>query len=121
MDKFHERKMNDLYKSPNGKCLEKFEFVKKFKLVECRTVHQVKLFSALSKTVHCFLMKIVHYFLHKLFLVFCIKLFSVQHSLKNCSLSFLRKLFSVHCLKNCSLFSHKTLSEIMFSKFTRQI
>ena len=38
MDKHHERKMNDLYKSPNGKCLEKFEFVKKFKLVECRTV-----------------------------------------------------------------------------------
>ena len=39
MDKLHERKMNDLYKSPNGKCLEKFKFVKKFKLVECRTVH----------------------------------------------------------------------------------
>ena len=65
-------------------------------------------------------MKIVHYFLHKLFLVFCIKLFSVQHYLKNCSLSFLLKLFSVHCLKNCSLFSHKTLSEIMFSKFKSQ-
>ena len=28
MDKLHERKMNDLYKSPNGKCLEKFKFVK---------------------------------------------------------------------------------------------
>ena len=27
--------MNDSYKSPNGKCLEKFEFVKKFELVEC--------------------------------------------------------------------------------------
>ena len=27
--------MNDLYKSPNGKCLEKFEFVKKFEIVEC--------------------------------------------------------------------------------------
>ena len=39
MDKLQERKMNDLNKSPNGKCLEKFEFVKKFKLVECRTVH----------------------------------------------------------------------------------
>ena len=39
MDKLHERKMNDSYKSPNGKCFEKFEFVKKFKLVECRTVH----------------------------------------------------------------------------------
>ena len=38
MDKLHERKMNDLYKSPNGKCLEKFEFVKKFKLVECRNL-----------------------------------------------------------------------------------
>ena len=34
MDKLHERKMNDSYKSPNGKCLEKFEFVKKFELVE---------------------------------------------------------------------------------------
>ena len=30
MEKLHERKMNDLYKSPNGECLEKFEFVKKF-------------------------------------------------------------------------------------------
>ena len=28
--------MNDLYKSPNGKCLEKFEFVKQFEIVECR-------------------------------------------------------------------------------------
>ena len=36
MDKLHEREMNDSYKSPNGKCLEKFEFVKKFKLFECR-------------------------------------------------------------------------------------
>ena len=36
MDKLHERKMNDLYKSPNGKCLKKFEFVKKFEIVECR-------------------------------------------------------------------------------------
>ena len=35
MDKLHERKINDLYKSPNGKCLNKFEFVKKFELVEC--------------------------------------------------------------------------------------
>ena len=39
MDKLNERKMNDSYKSSNGKCLEKFEFVKKFELVECRTVH----------------------------------------------------------------------------------
>ena len=38
MDKLHEIKMNDLYKLPNGKCLEKFEFVIKFELVECRTV-----------------------------------------------------------------------------------
>ena len=30
MDKLHERKMNDSNKSPNGKCLEKFEFVKKW-------------------------------------------------------------------------------------------
>ena len=35
MDKLHEIKMNDLYKSPNDKCLEKLEFVKKFELVEC--------------------------------------------------------------------------------------
>ena len=35
MDKLHERKMNDFYKSPIGKCLEKFEFVKKFEIVEC--------------------------------------------------------------------------------------
>ena len=63
---------------------------------------------SLSKTVHCFLLKIVHYFLHKLFLVFYIKLFSIQHYLKNCSLSFLRKLFSVHYLKivPCFLIKH---------------
>ena len=76
---------------------------------------------ALIKIVHCFLIKIVHCFLHKLFLAFCTKLFSVQHYLKNCSFSFLRKLFSVHCLKNYSLFSHKTPSEIVFSKFKSQI
>ena len=34
MDKLHERKMNDLYKSPNGKCHEKFKFVK-FEFVDC--------------------------------------------------------------------------------------
>ena len=78
-------------------------------------------FFVLSKTVYCFLIKIVHCFLHKLFLTFYIKLFSVQHYLKNCSLSFMRILFSVHYLKNCSLFSHKTLSEIVFSKFKSQI
>ena len=39
MDKLHERKMNDSYKSPNGKFLENFKFVKKFELVECRTAH----------------------------------------------------------------------------------
>ena len=39
MDKLHERKMNDSYKSPNDKSLEKYEFLKKFELVECRTVH----------------------------------------------------------------------------------
>ena len=33
--------MNDLYKSPNGKCLEKFEFVKKFELVECRNSRKI--------------------------------------------------------------------------------
>ena len=35
MEKLHERKMNDSYKSPNGKCLAIFEFVKQFELVEC--------------------------------------------------------------------------------------
>ena len=39
----------------------------------------------------------------------------------HCSLSFLHKLFSVHYLKNCSLFSHKTPSEIAFFKFKCQI
>ena len=60
----------------------------------------MNLISTLSKIVHCFLTKIVHCFLYKLFLAFCIKLFSVQRYLKNCSLSFLCKLFSVHYLKN---------------------
>ena len=41
MDKLHERKMYDSYKSPNGKCLKKFEFVKKFKLVECRNSRKI--------------------------------------------------------------------------------
>ena len=41
MDKLHERKMNDSYKSPNGKCLKKFEFVKKFELVECRNSRKI--------------------------------------------------------------------------------
>ena len=77
----------------------------------------MNLISTLSKTVHCFLTKIVHCFLHKLFLACCLKLFSVQHYLKNCLLSFLRKLFSVHYLKNRSLFSHKTPSEIVFFFF----
>ena len=74
----------------------------------------MNLISTLSKTVHCFLTKIVHCFLHKLFLAFCIKLFSIQHYLKNCSLSFLLRLFSVHYLKNRSLFSHNTPREIVF-------
>ena len=81
----------------------------------------MNLISTLSKAVHCFLIKIVHCFLHKLFLAFCIKLFSIQHYLKNCSLSFMHILFYVHYLKNCSLFSHKTPSEIVFSKFKSQI
>ena len=41
MDKLHQRKMNDSYKLPNGKCLEKFEFVKKFELVECRNFRKI--------------------------------------------------------------------------------
>ena len=41
MDKLHERKMNDLYKSPNGKCLEKFKFLKKFEIVECRNSRKI--------------------------------------------------------------------------------
>ena len=72
----------------------------------------MNLISTLIKIVHCFLIKIVHYFLYKQFLRFCIKLFSVQHYLRNCSLSFLHKLFSVHCLKNCSLFSAQTVFSI---------
>ena len=41
MDKLHEGKMNDSYKSPNGNCLEKFKFVKKFELVECRKSRKI--------------------------------------------------------------------------------
>ena len=41
MDKFHERKMNDLYKSLDGKCLEKFKFLKKFELDECRNSRKI--------------------------------------------------------------------------------
>ena len=41
MDKLYERKMNDSYKSPNGKSLKKFEFVKKFELVECRNSRKI--------------------------------------------------------------------------------
>ena len=41
MDNLHERKMNDLYKSPNGKCLEKFKFIKKFEIVECRNSRKI--------------------------------------------------------------------------------
>ena len=41
MDKLNERKMNDLYKSPNSKCLEKFKFVKKFEIVECRNSRKI--------------------------------------------------------------------------------
>ena len=33
--------MNDSYKSPNGKCLEKIVFVKKFELVECRNSRKI--------------------------------------------------------------------------------
>ena len=87
--------------------------------IQIYLMHSWNLFSALIKTVHCFLKKIVHYFLHKLFLAFGIKLFSVKHYLKNCSLTFLQKLFSVHYI-NCSLFSHKTPSEIVFFKFKSQ-
>ena len=41
MDKLHERKMNDLYKSSNGKCLEKFELLKKLEIVECRNSRKI--------------------------------------------------------------------------------
>ena len=68
----------------------------------------MNLISTLIKIVHYFLIKIVHYFLYKQFLRFCIKLFSVQHHLRNCSLSFLHKLFSIHYLKivHCFLIKH---------------
>ena len=80
------------------------------------------MFSALIKTIHCFLIKIVHYFLHKLFLALCIKLFSVQHYFRNCSLSFLHKLFSIHYLKkivHCFLIKHlvKSCSLNLNAKF----
>ena len=84
-------------------------------------LHSENLFFALIKTFPRFLIKIVHCFLHKVFQVVCIKLFSVQHYLKNCPLSFLRKLFLDHYLENCSLYSHKKPCEISFSKFKRQI
>ena len=58
MDKLHERKMNDSYKSPNGKCLEKFEFVKKYELVEqfytilfC-TFNEVKILNKSRLSIH---------------------------------------------------------------------
>ena len=69
----------------------------------------MNLISTLIKIVHYFLIKIVHCFPYKQFLRFCIKLFSVQHYLRNCLLSFLHKLFSVHCflikhlVKSCFL------------------
>ena len=59
MEKLHERKMNDLYKSPNGKCLEKFEFVKKFELVECRISKQIH--TIYTFNVHTFPLNF-HYF-----------------------------------------------------------
>ena len=77
-------------------------------------LHSKNLFSTLIKTVQRFLIKIVHYFLHKLFPPFCIKLFSVQHYLKNCSLSFLHKLFSVHYLKIVHYFLIKHLVKSCF-------
>ena len=40
MDRLHERKMIDSYKSPNGKCLEKFKFVKKFELVNVESLEK---------------------------------------------------------------------------------
>ena len=84
-------------------------------------LHSLNLFFALIKTVDYFLIEIVHCFLHELFLAFCIKIFYVHHYLKNCSLYFMRILFYVHYLKFFLLFSHKTLSEIVFSKFKSQI
>ena len=81
----------------------------------------IRIYLLYSKNLFFVLSKIVHCFSHKLNLAFCIKLFSVQHYLQNCSLSFLRKLFSIHYLKNCSLFCRKTPSEIIFSKSKCQI
>ena len=68
----------------------------------------MNLISTLIKIVHFFLIKIVHCFLYKQFQQFCIKLFFVQHYLRNCSLSFLHKLFSIHYLKivHCFLIKH---------------
>ena len=74
----------------------------------------MNLISTLIKIVHFFLIKIVHCFLYKQFQQFCIKLFFVQHYLRNCSLSFLHKLFSIHYLKNCSHFLIKHLVKSCF-------
>ena len=41
MEKLHEGKVNDSYKSPNSKCLENFKFVEKFELVECRNSRKI--------------------------------------------------------------------------------
>ena len=43
MDKLHERKMNDSYKSPHGKSLKKIEFVKEFEFVECKICKKVRI------------------------------------------------------------------------------
>ena len=80
-------------------------------------IHKI-FFFALNRTILYFFIKIVHCFLHKLFLTFCIKLFSIQHYLKNCSLSFLHKLFPIHYLKivPCFLIKHLVKSWFLILK-----
>ena len=122
MFKFHNNQICSSALTKSVSMLTKFALYTSCLLyIQICFLHSQNLFFALIITVHCFLIRIIHCFLHKLFLGFSIKLFSVQHYLKNCSLSFLHKLHSVHYFKNCSPFSHKTPSEIVFSKFKSQI
>ena len=52
MDKLHERKINDSYKSPNGKCSNNS---KKFELVECRNSGKIdgKSMNVPNRNIRC--------------------------------------------------------------------
>ena len=53
MDKLHERKMNDLYKSPNGKCLEKIQRVTNNPVIQTKVVIMPFLDESYSPAVVC--------------------------------------------------------------------